>query len=165
VGTALIVSKTLALLERGEACAWITVARTAGSAPREVGARMVVTRDAAFDTIGGGQLEYRAIEIARALLQNPASVARLERFPLSARVGQCCGGTVWLRLKPFALMIFPGYAMRKLRSNRVRPTRAPAHSARKTNLLFGTTHCAKLRRRYFSLAQGMWGAHWLRCCL
>jgi xanthine dehydrogenase accessory factor len=143
VGAALIVSKTLSLLARGGACAWITVARTAGSAPREVGARMVVTREEAFDTIGGGQLEYRAIEIARALLRSshppggeraaiskisastqaaPNSVflddsaptnhplpqpsppgggsrASLERFPLSARVGQCCGGTVWLAIE------------------------------------------------------------------
>jgi xanthine dehydrogenase accessory factor len=98
VGAALIISQTLDAIARGERCAWITVARTAGSAPREVGARMLITMNAAFDTIGGGQLEYRAIEIARASLQN-RSPARLERFPLSARVGQCCGGTVWLAIE------------------------------------------------------------------
>jgi xanthine dehydrogenase accessory factor len=98
VGASLIVAQTLGAVERGERCAWITVARTAGSAPREVGARMLVTVNSTFDTIGGGQLEYRAIEIARASLQN-GSPARLERFPLSARVGQCCGGTVWLAIE------------------------------------------------------------------
>jgi xanthine dehydrogenase accessory factor len=105
VGTALIVSQTIALLIRGEPCAWITVARTAGSAPREVGARMLITRNDALDTVGGGQLEYRAVEIARAMLQQLADntcgavLPKLERFPLSARVGQCCGGTVWLAIE------------------------------------------------------------------
>ncbi len=100
MGAALVITKTLACIGRGQRCAWITVARTAGSAPREIGARMLVTLDTALDTIGGGQLEYRAIEIARALIAQPSEAkARLERFPLSARVGQCCGGTVWLAIE------------------------------------------------------------------
>jgi xanthine dehydrogenase accessory factor len=106
VGAALIVSQTLDAIAQGERCAWITVARTAGSAPREVGARMLITMNATFDTIGGGQLEYRAIEIARASLQN-VSPPRLERFPLSARVGQCCGGTVWLAIEKLSETDFP----------------------------------------------------------
>lgn len=106
MGAALIVSQTLDAIAQGERCAWITVARTAGSAPREVGARMLITMNATFDTIGGGQLEYRAIEIARASLQN-GSPPRLERFPLSARVGQCCGGTVWLAIETLFETDFP----------------------------------------------------------
>ncbi len=98
MGAALIVSQTREALARDVRCAWITVARTAGSAPREVGARMLVTETDAFDTIGGGQLEYRAIEIARAMLLTNKP-PRLERFALSARVGQCCGGTVWLAIE------------------------------------------------------------------
>jgi xanthine dehydrogenase accessory factor len=99
VGTALIIAQALADAERGHACVLVTVARVAGSVPREVGARMLVRAKDIVDTVGGGQLEYRAIEIARAMTQQSDAPARLERFPLSARVGQCCGGTVWLALE------------------------------------------------------------------
>ena len=46
----------------------VTVAATRGSVPREAGTKMVVTEDATFGTIGGGQLEYEALRTARAML-------------------------------------------------------------------------------------------------
>jgi len=75
----------------------VTVAATRGSVPREAGTRMIVFEHQAFGTIGGGHLEYSAIGTARALLQNgrPSS-CRLERIPLGASLGQCCGGAVQL---------------------------------------------------------------------
>ena len=39
-----------------------------GSAPREVGAEMLVSANAQAGTIGGGQVEYRAVARARAML-------------------------------------------------------------------------------------------------
>lgn len=88
----------------------VTVAKVVGSGPREPGAKMIVTQDQMFDTIGGGHLEMRAVEIAREMLAMPAnSVAaerRLERFPLGPSLGQCCGGVVHLafeRIPPNAL--------------------------------------------------------------
>lgn len=78
----------------------VTVAQVAGSAPREAGAKMLITRDAAYDTIGGGHLEMRATDIAREMLAMPADALagqrRLERFPLGPSLGQCCGGVVHL---------------------------------------------------------------------
>jgi xanthine dehydrogenase accessory factor len=78
----------------------VTVAAVEGSAPREPGAKMLVTQDARFDTIGGGHLELRACEIAREMLGTPpASLAaqrRIERFPLGPGLGQCCGGVAHL---------------------------------------------------------------------
>lgn len=78
----------------------VTVAGIIGSSPRDTGAKMVVTRDQLHDTIGGGHLEWRAIDIARAMLQQaPETLAaqrRLERFPLGASLGQCCGGLIHL---------------------------------------------------------------------
>jgi xanthine dehydrogenase accessory factor len=86
----------------------VTVARVEGSAPREVGAKMLVTADTQFDTIGGGHLEHRAFDIARSMLaENPKPGSDpqgqtqgaglvYERFPLGPRLGQCCGGVVWL---------------------------------------------------------------------
>jgi xanthine dehydrogenase accessory factor len=78
----------------------VTVAAAEGSVPREPGAKMVVTRETQFDTIGGGHLEMRAWEIARDMLSMPegssAAERRIERFPLGPRLGQCCGGVVHL---------------------------------------------------------------------
>jgi xanthine dehydrogenase accessory factor len=73
----------------------VTVASVEGSAPREAGATMLITQDGQRDTIGGGHLELRAGEIARAMLMFPES-RRLERFALGPSLGQCCGGVVQL---------------------------------------------------------------------
>lgn len=75
----------------------VTVAHAAGSTPREPGTAMVVTTDDAFGTIGGGHLEFEAIRIARDALSNARMPAAwLVRFPLAARLGQCCGGVATL---------------------------------------------------------------------
>ncbi|MDC8757120.1 xanthine dehydrogenase accessory protein XdhC [Janthinobacterium fluminis] len=74
----------------------ITVAIVEGSGPREAGAKMLVTATQRFDTIGGGHLEMRAIELARGMLAGAAAPARIERFALGPSLGQCCGGVVHL---------------------------------------------------------------------
>jgi len=73
----------------------VSVARTHGSTPREVGAKLFVTSNGVVGTIGGGNLEYQASQIATDLLQddqNKGSV--MKNFSLSAGLGMCCGGTV-----------------------------------------------------------------------
>ncbi|MES2536527.1 MAG: xanthine dehydrogenase accessory protein XdhC [Pseudomonadota bacterium] len=74
----------------------VTVAIVDGSGPREPGAKMVVTPDKQFDTIGGGHLEMSACEIARGMLRTPAAPRVLQRFSLGPSLGQCCGGVVHL---------------------------------------------------------------------
>lgn len=74
----------------------VTVARIQGSAPREPGATMVVTADGSHRTIGGGHLEWQAIEHARQRLAAGLHQPDLVRYSLGARLGQCCGGVVWL---------------------------------------------------------------------
>ncbi|MCP4332313.1 MAG: xanthine dehydrogenase accessory protein XdhC [Gammaproteobacteria bacterium] len=64
-----------------------------GSTPREPGARMIVTADHIYGTIGGGNLEYQASRIARNQLELGVGDG-LQRFPLGAGLGQCCGGLV-----------------------------------------------------------------------
>ena len=78
----------------------VTVARVEGSAPRAAGTKMLVTADAQLDTIGGGHLEMRAADIARAMIAAGDATVRYERFPLGPSLGQCCGGVVWLTLEP-----------------------------------------------------------------
>lgn len=95
---------TLAELERrGEQSVLVTVAETRGSAPREAGTKMVVSAQACYGTIGGGNLEFRAIEIGRALLVDGNGASRrLERFPLGPALGQCCGGAATLLFERIA---------------------------------------------------------------
>ena len=80
----------------------VVVATVRGSAPREPGATMLVGMDRVNGTriegtIGGGHLEWKAIEIARTMLAQPDMPAsRMDRFALGATLGQCCGGAVEL---------------------------------------------------------------------
>jgi xanthine dehydrogenase accessory factor len=71
----------------------VSVDSIVGSTPREAGARMIVTADDLYGTIGGGNLEYQACRIARDLLELGAEDG-VQRFPLGAGLGQCCGGLV-----------------------------------------------------------------------
>ena len=77
----------------------VTVSNTQGSAPREVGARMVFTATQQFDTIGGGHLEWRAAQIARSMLSPGIQevLSQDHRIALGPSLGQCCGGVVFLR--------------------------------------------------------------------
>lgn len=79
-----------------QASVLVTVALVEGSGPREAGAKMRVTLDGQMDTIGGGHLELRAVEIAKTMLAKGDTHARIERFALGPSLGQCCGGVVHL---------------------------------------------------------------------
>jgi len=85
----------------------VSVASVEGSGPREVGAWMAVFEHAVVNTIGGGHLEFQAIDEARALLRHPmgATVASHQdpsltvRYALGPALGQCCGGVVHMRFE------------------------------------------------------------------
>jgi xanthine dehydrogenase accessory factor len=73
----------------------ITVGKAKGSVPRETGATMLVTAETTIGTIGGGRLEYLAIETARGMLvSEDASKDRVLNVPLGPELAQCCGGHV-----------------------------------------------------------------------
>ncbi|UXS24785.1 xanthine dehydrogenase accessory protein XdhC [Agrobacterium tumefaciens] len=67
-----------------------------GSSPREAGTFMLVSQDGMWETIGGGQFEYMAIDHARAMLRSGAAEDRMD-IPLGPEIGQCCGGRTLLR--------------------------------------------------------------------
>lgn len=85
------------LLAAGEAVVLVTVAEARGSTPRAAGARMAVSGTAVFGTIGGGRLEWEAVQRAREMIATGGLSDRLD-MPLGPAVGQCCGGHVVLRL-------------------------------------------------------------------
>ncbi len=89
-------------VQRHGAAALITVHDVKGSAPREAGARMVVRPDGAFHgTIGGGQLEFRMLDIAREMLGACRGPARIVDQALGPDLGQCCGGRVKILIESF----------------------------------------------------------------
>jgi len=79
--------------------AMISVLACEGSAPRGPGTRMLVTASDQFGTIGGGHLEFRAIEQARSALALPPGTWRVQDYPLGPLLGQCCGGRVRLLIE------------------------------------------------------------------
>jgi xanthine dehydrogenase accessory factor len=91
---------------RGEPHALVTVVATEGSAPREAGAKMVVTGAGQIGSIGGGHLELKATEHARAMIAARARGTRLEAFALGPQLGQCCGGRVTVLIECFARPAF-----------------------------------------------------------
>ncbi|MEP9399573.1 xanthine dehydrogenase accessory protein XdhC [Mesorhizobium sp. KR2-14] len=96
-------------LDTAQAAALVEVTEAKGSTPRETGTRMLVSPQAIFGTIGGGQLEFMAIDRARQMLAGSspsAPRADLSRegvtldIPLGPEIGQCCGGRVGLTIRP-----------------------------------------------------------------
>jgi xanthine dehydrogenase accessory factor len=94
--------RRIAELEAANApAAVVTVVRTAGSTPREMGARMLVLPSGAIEgTIGGGRVEQEAISEAQAALREGRP--RYLEFKLTQELGMCCGGQVALFIEPLS---------------------------------------------------------------
>ena len=94
-----------ALRHEREAAVLVTVAAARGHAPREAGAKMVVSAAATWGSIGGGNLEETAIARARSLLSSGSLIPVQVEMSLSDKARtehgrQCCGGEVSLLLEP-----------------------------------------------------------------
>jgi xanthine dehydrogenase accessory factor len=94
------ISALASLQARGVGCVLVTILEERGSTPRNAGSKMVISASQSFDTIGGGHLEYKAMEIARQMLASASRETRIERFTLGASLGQCCGGVTVLLFEP-----------------------------------------------------------------
>jgi xanthine dehydrogenase accessory factor len=89
-------------IEAEGAAALVTLARVEGSSPREAGVRMVVRPSGGFHgTIGGGTLEFAALEAAGEALTRGRGPARRRTLALGPELGQCCGGRVEWRVETF----------------------------------------------------------------
>ncbi len=94
------VERLAELAASGAAFASVTLVDTVGSTPSETGSKMLVTA-AGLDmgTVGGGRVEAKAIDHARAMLRAPhgaAPRAELVEWNLQRDVGMTCGGVVKL---------------------------------------------------------------------
>lgn len=96
--------KLLQSLSQGRRAVLISVVQVQGSAPRDEGAWMAYTDDSQLiNTLGGGQLEFQAIQEAQSLLNPEGSMPLTQpftkRYPLGPSLGQCCGGVVHLNYR------------------------------------------------------------------
>ena len=73
----------------------VEITQAKGSTPRAEDAIMLVDLTEISGTIGGGHLEYHAIDIARSMIE-AGTRERRETIPLGPMMGQCCGGQVTL---------------------------------------------------------------------
>lgn len=76
----------------------VEVVEAKGSTPREAGTLMMVAETALWGTIGGGHLEFMAIDCARGMMAGETAQTELD-VPLGPEIGQCCGGRVRLSLR------------------------------------------------------------------
>jgi xanthine dehydrogenase accessory factor len=89
-------------IEAEGSAALVTLARVEGSSPREAGVRMVVRPSGGFHgTIGGGTLEFAALEAANEALRRGRGPAQRRSLALGPELGQCCGGRVEWRVETF----------------------------------------------------------------
>ncbi len=85
-----------AFLHREYRLVIVEIEEAHGSTPREAGAFMLVSPTDTHGTIGGGQMEFMAIDNARALLAGITDRFEMD-IPLGPDIGQCCGGRVLIR--------------------------------------------------------------------
>ena len=86
----------------------VTLASVRGHAPREAGAKMVVSARATWGSIGGGNLEQTAVTRARRMIDTGAAEPEQLTVALSDKARtehgrQCCGGEVGILLEPLAV--------------------------------------------------------------
>jgi xanthine dehydrogenase accessory factor len=92
-------SRALEVIAAGQPAALVSVLATEGSAPREAGARMLVTAEGSVGSIGGGNLEFQATLQARKALARDPGDWRIQDYPLGPFLQQCCGGRVRLLIE------------------------------------------------------------------
>ena len=100
-GVSVVEEKTKKALSEIKNGIEVIITEKHGSGPREVGTRMVVTKDSVIGTIGGGSLEAHAINDAREMLNNNINVLE-KHYSMNnndaSSIGMVCGGDCNLAL-------------------------------------------------------------------
>ncbi len=118
----------------------VRIAEAQGSTPREAGATMIVSAHGSAGTIGGGQLEFHCIDLARILLDS-GGVQQLIDIPLGPQMGQCCGGRVRVAMEPATAAHLEA----------LREDEAKSAAERPQVLIFGAGHTGKALARSLAL--------------
>lgn len=118
----------------------VRIAQAQGSTPREAGATMIVGARGSAGTIGGGQLEFHCIDLAREMLAGGEDERTVD-IPLGPQMGQCCGGRVRVALE----RALPHHLAA------LRDSEAKAMADRPQVLIFGAGHTGKALARSLAL--------------
>jgi len=97
-----IIERLAELASEGRPFVLVTLVEVVGSAPQDVGTKMLVDAGGLrFGTVGGGRVEAQAIARAQELLAEPDPPAcLLVEWNLQQDVGMTCGGVVKLLFEP-----------------------------------------------------------------
>ncbi len=86
-------------LSSGTETILIQIVDVKGSSPRDEGTFMFVNDFTSLGTIGGGTLEYDAINSARSFINDVGFTTSVHKYSLGPMLGQCCGGRVKLKFE------------------------------------------------------------------
>lgn len=85
------------LATAGQPFAVVTMVESLGSAPQDVGTKMLVGQSGLLHgSVGGGKLEFRAIQYAQHMLDDHQRNRELVDWNLQREIGMTCGGIVKL---------------------------------------------------------------------
>lgn len=80
----------------------VTLVDVIGSSPQNTGSKMLVTQEGLYGgTIGGGKVEFKAINEAKSLLENKILTTSYVEWNLKKDVGMSCGGIVRIYFEAF----------------------------------------------------------------
>lgn len=101
------VERLAEITRTGTACVSVTLVEAIGSTPQDAGSKMLVTAEGlSSGTVGGGKVEFKALEHAQRMLaqKGPDAVANeLVEWNLQNDVGMTCGGVVKLYFETYNL--------------------------------------------------------------
>jgi xanthine dehydrogenase accessory factor len=124
----------------GDGAIVVRLMRTEGSTPRETGATMLISQAAIAGSIGGGQLEFHVIDVARDMLVSGEALRDLD-LSLGPQMGQCCGGRVLVRLEQATQSHLETLAARDSLDEQTRPS----------VMVFGAGHTGRALARALAL--------------
>ena len=85
------------LTDSGTSFVMVTMSDVRGSAPQDLGAKMLVTAEGLyFGTVGGGKVEMASIKKAQLILEGDQSPPETVNWNLQKDIGMSCGGEVTL---------------------------------------------------------------------
>lgn len=98
--TRYFIDDVIEAVERWGPVVRVVITRTQGSTPRDAGTSMIVAKDEFLGTIGGGKLEFQALDEARLMLaEGGKTKVKTATYVLATELRQCCGGVAWLLLE------------------------------------------------------------------
>jgi len=104
--------KANSLQEKGIPFVTVSITQVKGSAPQDLGAKMIVTEEGLdFGTVGGGKVEAHCINFAKELLESD-TLAITKTWNLQRDIGMTCGGEVTfffevsMKTNPWSIAVF-----------------------------------------------------------